>query len=273
MKKYIIILLSIAFVGCENSPDLNKNRSIKTSLTKNQISTLINTKSNFKTAYNNTLKKLKRNKYETSSEYKNKIKNINTIAVVVLESKGKYYPDDGVYRINFWVSTPVMKWIHHYKQGVLDEFNMDIETPDDWFNTLAITMGKSSRMETLESNAFGAQAYVDNTYKTGYTALPNNLKNIINSHNNLALDRDKDYMTLSFPISRELAKKYDKQKFKLKAEITLTDIEKSMFRTTYFKDATISSTYRDTHHNYVVSVHINKLIIYNHSTKKVLFTH
>jgi len=270
MKKSIIILSLILLIGCTNS---SKAYPPKTPITEQQTNTLKNKKGNIKTVYNNILKKTKRGKYETTDEYKDRTKNItnaNNVAIVELDGKGKYYPDAQKYGIEFPIESPHISWAHYYSQGVLGQ---QVLSPYRWRDSLALNTKTSYKAtNTYESNAYGASAVVENSTEYGYSVFPDNLKNIIQTNKNIEQTNTR-VMTIFFPATREMAKKYDKHKFKLKAEVLLTDLENSMLRATSYTDADISFLYRVLRYYDAVNGHIQKLIVLNSSTKEVLFVY
>lgn len=285
-----------------NRNGLNKNGLSKKIVEKRKINKLRSSPTTIVKIFNSTLKSLKKDKYESSLEYTSRIKNndINTYFTMEVDIKGRYNPESKMYELVFSASNNLNGPFYKYKQGNPDSnftFN-----PFSFQATSLIYQSKDNSWKDLGSNAYGYTTEVVRTHIKQYVIYPDNLSQIVdyNEYFDLKLIEDKSQVCarftgsgelseekdkrdltflcnnkydviLSIPISKKLAKKYDKQDFKLKISAKLIGINNSMYYNSSYSSATIDFPYSYAVASYISQAHIDTIVIYNKNTQKMLY--
>jgi hypothetical protein len=267
-----------------NRSGYNKNGQTKTeikNIIQKKYKKLLLAKDNVDFVFKKLLKDLKKDKYVKDKIYFTRIKKLEKNAVLELELKTEYDPNNEVYKFIIGSEMPYLSYKNKYKYGKEPDSNdYDYFNNKDELNNFTFTkIMKSFSYTSLGSNVYGFTKEIVTNTKEGYVFVPNNFNNVLDSSSMKtqtiqldSLDRYQNNYFINKKIDVEQAKIWDKEKFKMKINLDF-DNKYDLYKGTYYKDATIDSPYAKLYTYKIFKGDIKDLIIYNKKTKSIIFSY
>lgn len=262
-----------------NKKGLNIEGLTKEEVLKKKFKELIKTKSNIKEVFNSNVKLQVRDKYESDSDYENRMKNINftEYAIMDIDVTTEYDPNNKVYKVFLDTKTPLYMLKNKIENGILD--NISTKQSNVKFSDYALSDNDESEKKDykdLQSNAYGHTVEVTTYTGKKYVIHPNNLQKI------LSMDNFKTYTKeyygndlfyyIGLNVDKNKAISLDKSKVKLKVKVKFNNVL-DLYKGSFVTSATIDSPTAMFFTYYFFGGHIEEAILYNQKTKEILFSY
>lgn len=278
LKIIFFSVITVLFFGCASNNNIKMtNGAVDTPAKKQRISKVINSHPNVKNNYNKLTKLQKKDKYESSTEYKARMskKKLPTYVTMDIPVKRSYDPNTKLYKIYFETEVgPNAILLKRYLEGAFRSIPLS-QGLNEKKTTYLAQDGSNRVFDTLESNAYGATVNVKNYIMERYNIHPDNITNILKHINAISLKPDtygsrhqKHYVAI--PMSKEKAKQLDKHKIKLKIGARITNSLTSLYKAESASEATISLPIASMLSRYGFTGHIKEFVIYDGNTKEIL---
>lgn len=279
-KVIFFSVVTVLFFGCANNSTNGVSRNstdglVDTPYKKQRIERVIKTRSNIASVYKNIIKKQGKYKYESNAEYIKSMNSFNAYAVMDIAIKKVYDPNRKIYIIKFDVSDESTDtYVKKYSKGKL--YRPNYKESEKKRSQGLLSMVKDQSYNTMMSNAFGVTVKVKHYNRVLYKVYANNMKKLLSMKSIASYNKGGEYYSdieyyIAIPVSKEKAMQLDKQKLKLKVGVQFINPGTSLSRFDGGKSATIDSPTSVSGSTYGFDGNINEFVLYNDSTKEILF--
>lgn len=260
-----------------NVKGINKTGLSKQEVLQKKYSYLISEKSTIEKVFNNILYSLRKDEYESLKEYRARINKEIIDTSFILSSnaiKGKYNPEtrEYIFEISMNIRDLYSVWKYKFSESTkIIKYPEDLNLNNDYVFTQAFNISSN---EYTGSNAFGVTVDVQSYKQDVYVIHPINIENILKFNHNVFINLKYSFMPaleIRMKVDKKLAKKYKLDKFAIKINGNIQDIENSLYTSHYYNEATIDNPISLNYNYYISKAIINDFILYSLDTKEVIF--